>query len=356
LEGSDILAVIKVNPLMDITSLINSDRVNEGDVLLLEEGIYFQSVAVLKNNIRIVAKGPGVIFDGKSTLLDAFLLPDVVGVMIESITIRHYRASGILIEFGFGHRIVNNKIINMIENGIEVMSSRDNLIWRNEISKCYDGVLLIEGSTNNWVIENVATECYGDGFEAFLAPDSNNAFISNKAIRNRNNGLEIYGTNNLLMNNLLIDNGQGVIINEGNSSVAIGNIIRGTRVGTYTIFDGYFNHFVGGNNITCNRREGIENNGEFNVIYNNKISYNGDNGILLGTTSVLNLVMNNKLVCNIPENIDDRGTDNYLIDNIEKACDPCETPSDVCDNYPHAIHKGMDGSKEGVDNGCKKVK
>jgi hypothetical protein len=122
LKGSDILAVINVNPLMDITSLINSDRVNEGDVLLLEEGIYFQSVAVLKNNIRIVAKGPGVIFDGKSTLLDAFLLPDVVGVMIEGITIRHYRASGILIEFGFGHRIVNNKIINMIENGVEVMS------------------------------------------------------------------------------------------------------------------------------------------------------------------------------------------------------------------------------------------
>jgi hypothetical protein len=48
LKGSDILAVINVNPLMDITSLINSDRVNEGDVLLLEEGIYFQSIAVLK--------------------------------------------------------------------------------------------------------------------------------------------------------------------------------------------------------------------------------------------------------------------------------------------------------------------
>ena len=349
LKGSDFLAVINVNPLMDITSLINSDNVNEGDVLLLEEGIYFQSVAVLKNNIRIIAKGPGVIFDGKSTLLDAFLLPDVVGVMIEGITIRHYRASGILIEFGFGHRIVNNKISNMIEHGVEVMSSRDNLIWRNEINKCYDGVLLIEGSTNNWVIENIATECYGDGYEAFLAPDSNNAFISNKAIRNRNNGLEIYGTNNLLMNNLLIDNGQGVIINEGNSSVAIGNIIKGTRVGTYTIFDGYFNHFVGGNNITCNRREGIENNGQFEVIYNNEISYNGDTGILLGTTSVLNLVMNNKLVCNIPENIDDRGIDNYLINNIEKPCDPCETPSDVCDNRLNEVDNSINGSKEGVD-------
>lgn len=162
LKGSDFVAVINVTPLMDITELIRSNSVNEGDVLLLEEGIYFQTVAVLKNYIRIVAKGPGVIFDGKGILLDAFILPDVVGIGIEGITIRHYRASGILIESGLGHRIVNNKIHNMLEHGVEVVSSRANLIWKNEISYCYDGVLLIEGSTNNWVIENVATRCYGD--------------------------------------------------------------------------------------------------------------------------------------------------------------------------------------------------
>lgn len=341
------MAVINVTPLTDITALIISDNVSEGDVLLLEEGIYFQSVAVTKNNIRIVAKGPGVIFDGRSTLLNAFLLPDVAGVLIEGINIRHYRASGILIEFGLGHRIVNNKINNMIENGVEIVSSRNNLIWKNEINSCYDGVLLISGSTNNWVIENVARNCYGDGYEAFLAPDSDNAFISNTAIGNRNNGLEIYGNNNLLLNNILIDNGQGVIINEGNSSVAIGNMIKGTKLGTYEIFDGYFNHFVGENYIVCNRREGIVNNGQFNMLLNNEISNNGDTGILLGTTSVLNLVMDNKLVCNIPQNIDDRGIDNYLINNIEKPCKPCESPSVVCDNSPDEENNSIEESKEG---------
>ncbi|NLZ52314.1 MAG: hypothetical protein GX892_04060 [Thermoanaerobacteraceae bacterium] len=135
----------------------------------------------------------------------------------------------------------------------------------------------------------------------------------------------------------------------GNSSVAIGNKIKGTRVGTYTIFDEYFNHFVGGNNIVCNRREGIENNGQFELIYNNEISYSGDSGILLGTTSLLNLVMHNKLRCNIPGNIDDRGIDNNIINNVEKPCDPCEAPSDVCDNCPHATHKDMDGPEEGVE-------
>ena len=340
------MAIINVTPLMDITELILSNSVNEGDVLLLEEGIYFQSVAVLKNYIRIVAKGPGVIFDGRGTLLDAFLLPDVVGVGIEGITIRHYRASGVLIEFGLGHRIVNNKIHNMLENGIEVVSSRANLIWKNEISYCYDGVLLIEGSTNNWVIDNVAARCYGDGFESFLAPDSNNAFISNKAIRNRNNGIEMYGSNNLAYNNTLIDNGLGIIISQERDSVVIGNKIKGTIIGTHFIFEEYTNCFVGGNTIVCNREKGIEsNNGQFGMIIDNEISYNGDSGILLGEESSGNLVMNNKLICNVPENITDRSTNNNIINNIDKPCEPCESPSVVCDVFSEEEYNSIDEIK-----------
>ncbi len=343
------MAVIKVTPLTDISALIASDNVNEGDVLLLEEGIYFQTVNIFKNNIRIVAKGPGVIFDGKSTLLTAFTLSNVVGVAIEGINIRHYRSNGILIESGAGNRIVNNTINYMINNGIEVSASSSNLIWRNEICNCYDGVLLILGSTNNWVIENVARNCYGDGYEAFLSPDSDNAFISNAAIRNRNNGFEVYGSNNLLLDNLLIDNGQGILINEGRDSLAIGNTIKGTKLGTLDIFNGYSNYFAGENHIECNRREGINNLGEFGMFVNNEISYNGDIGILLGTTSIGSLVMENKLVCNIPENIEDRGIDNNIINNIDKPCEPCEAPSEVCEDSCNDADNSIDRSKEGVN-------
>lgn len=51
----------------------------------------------------------------------------------------------------------------------------------------------------------------------------------------------------------------------------------------------------------------------------------------LTTSSNRNLIMDNKLVCNIPENIVNRGTDNNFINNIEKPCESCESPSDVCD-------------------------
>ena len=68
------MAVINVTPFTDITALIASDNVKEGDVVLLEKGIYFQTVNITKNYIRIVSERVrGVVFDGQSTLLVASL-------------------------------------------------------------------------------------------------------------------------------------------------------------------------------------------------------------------------------------------------------------------------------------------
>lgn len=344
------MAIIDVTPSIDITALIASDNVNEGDVLLLEEGIYFQTVNILKNNIRIVAKGSGVIFDGRSTLLTAFTLSDVVGVGIEGINIRHYRLDGIVVQSGSGNRIVNNKINNILNNGIDILGSNGNLIWKNEICNCFDGIRLTSGSTNNWIIDNIVKECYDDGFESDLAPDSNNAFISNMAIRNRLYGFNILGSNNLVLDNLLIDNGLGVIVNEGSDSLIIGNIIRGSKLNALNVFVGYTNHFAGGNHIVCNHREGINNLGNLGMFLDNEISYNANSGITIGlSTNFGNLVKDNTLVCNIPENIIDRGTNNNFINNIDKPCEPCKSPGDICNACPDEADNSIGESKEGVN-------
>ncbi len=325
------MAVINITPLTDITELIASDNVNPGDVLLLEEGIYHQIVIVTKNYIRIVAKGPEVIFDGISTLATAFALSNVTGVVIEGINIRNYRTFGILIEGGSGNRIIKNTINNTLSNAIEVQSSSGNLIWKNEICKCFDGVRLVLGSTNNWVIDNIAKECADDGFESFLEPDINNAFISNKAIGNTANGLDVFGSNNLSLDNILIDNGNGLVNSNGSDSLAIGNEIKNCQLNSQTILFGYVNQFSAENLVVCNNRFGVNSSGQFGMFLNNEISYNGDSGLILNSASAGNLIMDNKLVCNIPENIIDNGTDNNFINNNEKPCKPCESPSDVCD-------------------------
>ena len=48
------MAVINVTPLTDITTLIASDTVSLV-MLLLQDGLYFQTVNITKDNIRIIA-------------------------------------------------------------------------------------------------------------------------------------------------------------------------------------------------------------------------------------------------------------------------------------------------------------
>lgn len=332
MKGSVTMAVINVTPLMDITALIASDDVNEGDVLLLEDGIYFQTVNINKSNIRIAAKGTEVIFDGKGTLLTAFRLSDVVGVAIEGIKIRQYRDDSIIIQSGSGNRIINNTFNNMLSDGIVLIGSSNNLIWKNEICYCSDGIKLTSGSTNNWIIENIVKEGFVDAFEVQSSTDTNNAFISNIAIRNRISGFTIIGGNNLLLDNVSINNSPGIWFFEGNNSLAIGNKIKGTKATAFLVSNDYRNCFIGENYIVCNDREGIIDNGDFGMFQNNEISYNWDIGITLNTFSVGNLVMDNKMVCNIQKNINYNGTGNNLINNIDKPCRSCESPNDVCDN------------------------
>ncbi|WP_373000033.1 hypothetical protein [Lutispora sp.] len=138
------MAVINITLLTDINALIASDNVNEGDALLLEEGIYFQTVNILKSNIRIVAKRPGVILDGKDILFTTITLSNVVGVGIEGINIRNYRFENIIIRSGSGNRIINNRIISdPLSDGIEIVGSSGNLIWKNEICDSFKGRSLV---------------------------------------------------------------------------------------------------------------------------------------------------------------------------------------------------------------------
>ena len=127
------MAIIKVSPETDITLVIASAEVNEGDVLLFEEGIYHQVVLISKNNIRLLARNHHVIFDGFDTLAAAFVLLGTTGVEISGITIRNYLLAGILLIGGSANRIVCNVIAKTGIWGIVAAESSDNLIWKNWI-------------------------------------------------------------------------------------------------------------------------------------------------------------------------------------------------------------------------------
>ena len=328
------MAIINVTPTTDINTLIQSNNVSEGDVLLLEDGEYFQTINVTKNFIRIVAKSNNVVFNGKSMLVGAFNLIDVSGVEIFGISIMHYRGNGIFINGGSGNRIVDNRINSVLNNGISISSSHDNLIWKNEICNAGDGIFLGSGSTNNRIIENSVKECLDDGYETFFENDSNNVFISNTAIDNGGYGLHIFGINNLLHNNILINNRlAGIHVNIGNNTVAINNIVNNSQFMGVRLLD-HPNLFFGQNRVVDNKFTGIGSltrvdNGTF---YNNTVMHNTDIGLILNITTNSNFVYDNKFRCNIPFNISNTGTNNTLLNISNNPCKPCDLKIEYCNN------------------------
>lgn len=251
------MAVITVSPTTDISALIASDNVSPGDVLVLEDGEYFQTVNVTKNNLRIVAKGTKAVFDGKSILINAFILNGVTGVEVNGVSIMHYRNNGILIRQGGGNRIVGNKINRVLNTGIRLFSTRENLVWKNEICNAFDGIQLILNCINNHIIENLATLCEDDGFECFGLTEDNNVLIGNIAINNGGFGVVNFGDNVLLVDNVLVGNRLGGIsISINVNSVMLGNIIRNNpRNGCF--MRELTNLFFAENKVEANRLEGV---------------------------------------------------------------------------------------------------
>ena len=159
------MAVITVTPADDITTVINTIA-NPGDVILVGDGIYNQSVLVTKDNIRIIANGTGAVFDGANTLMEGFQLQETTGVEINGFIIINYVQSGIYVNGGRFNRILGNRVISSGFIGIELSGTTGNLVWRNEVSRNDgDGILAIDASTGNWIIENIANNNETDGLE-----------------------------------------------------------------------------------------------------------------------------------------------------------------------------------------------
>jgi hypothetical protein len=165
-----------------------------------------------------------------------------------------------------------------------------------------------------------------------LEDDSNNVFISNTAIDTGGYGLHIYGSNNLLHKNLLIDNKTGGInANIGRSTIAIGNIVKNSK-NRGAIITEHSNLFFGENHVESNLNQGIAvlSQGNNGIYYNNTLMHNTDSGMILTPPTNSNFVYDNKSKCNIPSSIINSGTNNILLNNVDEPCKPCELTFEDC--------------------------
>lgn len=317
------MAIINISPDTDITAFIASAAVSEGDVLLLAQGTYDQSVIISKNYVRLVSKDCKAVFDGSDLLANAFSLNGVTGVEIDGVTIKNYLSSGISILGGTGNRIIRNQISDIGNRGISVSGSTANLIWKNQIKNVFDGVELISSSTNNWVIENWVVDTTDDGFESFLPNDQNNAFIGNLAHDCGGNCFEIFGRNCLSLSNTATDaSGSGYLIAVSDNSVAIENRAKNNVDGVLVASQ---NVFLALNDLKNNNGSGLEIRTDFNIAVWNRIAFNLDSGLVLGPNSNGNFIYQNKVECNTPFDIVAGGTDNNILRNLTGCRQDCRS-------------------------------
>jgi parallel beta-helix repeat protein len=317
------MAVINITIADDI-SLIIAAVANPGDVLLVEDGIYNQSVLVTKSNVHIIAKGNGAVFDGLNLLVAAFVLDNISNVTVEGFTIINYTGVGITVGGGSANRILKNRLVDTGVEGIMLDNSTRNVVWRNEASGCTEGILMINGSTANWIIENNCHDNLATGIETFLDEDANNAVISNKCSNNSLNGFGVFGTNSLMLYNK--SNGNGI---DGFSTFSLDMAMIGNEA--------FGNNFNGAetdlpfglilcNELSKNGFSGLSLSSNANIAAENEIECNRDSGIKIDTNNTLNSLIRNKSEDNRPFDIEDLGTNNNYVRN------ECETsnPPGLC--------------------------
>ncbi|MDF3000012.1 MAG: hypothetical protein K0Q48_131 [Bacillota bacterium] len=318
------MAIFKVSPKTNITSLIASDEVSEGDVLILEEGIYHQVVFINKSYIRIQAKNQRVVFDGYSLLANAFFLFGTTGVEISGITIRNYSYAGIVVIFGSGNRILSNRIKEAGERGIDIVRSSANLVWKNEICLARFGVLVETESTGNWIIENKVRDCIADCFESFFTESTGNAFISNIGCSSGLSCFSMVGANCLAYKNEAFNaeyNGIGLVL--GRDSIAIENKSKknGSSINGTSNFSSPENTFIADNLLNHNNEIGLYVMSDYSIIQGNRISCNDNIGLSLSPDSSNCLIFHNRIQCNEGDDIVDNGSDNNFIRNLTGCCD-----------------------------------
>ena len=374
------LPVHNVNTGFDYATIqeaINANSTLVGHAILVDAGIYYESV--------VVNKSLSLIGESKfNTVIDRMGLGSVVrveacNVNITGFTLMNSSFSGVNILNSRGNNIsynilrnnyngiyLKNSSDNVIEgndisgseyglhsigswrsfifgnnisansNGVHLVSSNNSVVFGNEILSSKLNGIFVSGSYYNNVTNNVIFFNKGRGIRLL---NSQNNVVSDNKILNSTYGLDFYSSNNnTLFNNDVSHNKYGMwLFNSGNNSFIKVNASFNSEDGSFLINsdDNVFSY----GNFSCNKNGFHLENSDDNLIFVNEISNNTEYGLRLWNSS-FNVIIHNNFIKNLI--------------NVEQPRN--SSFSNIWDNGMEgnfwSDYKGFDVDKNGIGDAC----
>ena len=318
-----------------IQEAINANSTLNGHTILVDAGIYYESVVVNKSLSLIGESKFNTVIDGMG--VGSVVRVEACNVNITGFTLMNSSFSGVNILNSRGNNIsynilrnnyngiyLKNSSDNVIEgndisssvyglhsidswrnfifgnnisansNGVHLVSSNNSVVFGNEIlSSELNGIFLSDSYYNN-VTDNVIFFNKGRGIRLL---NSQNNVVSDNKILNNTYGLDFYSSNNnTLFNNDVSLNKYGMwLFNSGNNSFIRVNASFNSEDGSF-LTNSDDNVFSYGN-FSCNKNGFHLENSDDNLIFGNEISNNSEYGLRLWNSS-FNVIIHNNFIKN----------------------------------------------------------
>lgn len=262
------------------------DAADNGDTILVANGIYYEHLTIKKSISLIGENEQATIIDGNystewmiqvptsNVTISGFTVRNSYGIKLTSnsnvnvtdniITWNHY---GISLWCSCGNTITNNIINDNIWCGIDLGQSDANIIERNEIQRTYECISLM-GSCNNTIRNNyIASRSRRD-------PDSHVGGMGVKLYRML---VERASTDNKILNNNITDNTDCLEMAFASNNIISGNTMENSEIGIESVYSSNNNIYF--NNFLNNTRQVYNDYGGYDPGYGIQFSINQwDNG------------------------------------------------------------------------------
>ncbi|MDP4152895.1 MAG: right-handed parallel beta-helix repeat-containing protein [Bacillota bacterium] len=296
------------------------DAANPGDKIIVENGVYRESLNINKNDLKLVG-GEDTVLYGDFALQYAFYINNANKIEIQNFKIKNYALWAFYIENSSNVLVYRCSISDVSYVGAEFYNSKNIKFIKNRMSGFLNYGVYSYGSCGGSINYNTIESCGQYGI--YITGDMTEfSIIRNNVSRNNNGGIICMGEKNMIFYNKVFKNTGSAISAYSNSSVK-GNILS-DNTGDGVISSGK-NSVIAENLILNNAQNGI-----YISIYgmagtkitSNRIQCSGVNGIYIGTGS--NIIEGNTVIDSGRYDILRLHPNNEFKNNIFNTSNPAE--------------------------------